>query len=189
MNHRDKWINIIYKVATSSGKVRSLLTPLSSILFFTLEALYIVLALRIDEILGLPKLFSTPFNLIVSVPFLAMGLFLTVWSILHFVRAKGTPMPFNPPPNLVTTGPYAHVRNPIVAGGAISLIGLGILFGSVSLVFAFAPLIILLNVLELMAIEEPELEKRLGRQYLEYKKTVPMFVPLAGCRRTMKSRF
>jgi len=32
-------------------------------------------------------------------------------------------------------------------------------------------------VLELKAIEEPELEKRLGKKYLEYKKKMPMFIP------------
>lgn len=36
---------------------------------------------------------------------------------------------------------------------------------------------ILLSVLELKAIEEPELEKRLGKEYLECKKGTPMFVP------------
>jgi protein-S-isoprenylcysteine O-methyltransferase Ste14 len=30
---------------------------------------------------------------------------------------------------------------------------------------------------ELKAIEEPELEKRLGKDYVEYKKRVPMFFP------------
>lgn len=48
---------------------------------------------------------------------------------------------------------------------------------SISLVFIFTPLFILLNVLELKAIEEPELEKRLGKVYVEYKKGVPMFIP------------
>jgi protein-S-isoprenylcysteine O-methyltransferase Ste14 len=32
-------------------------------------------------------------------------------------------------------------------------------------------------VLEIKAIEEPELEKRLGKEYLEYKKRTPMFIP------------
>jgi len=32
-------------------------------------------------------------------------------------------------------------------------------------------------VLELKMVEEPELEKRFGKEYLEYKKRVPMFIP------------
>jgi protein-S-isoprenylcysteine O-methyltransferase Ste14 len=47
-----------------------------------------------------------------------------------------------------------------------------------SLFFFFTPLFILANIWELKKIEEPELAKRLGKEYIEYKKTVPMFFPL-----------
>ncbi|MBA7666493.1 hypothetical protein ES703_74574 [subsurface metagenome] len=100
-----------------------------------------------------------------------------LWSILHFIKVKGTPVPFNPPPKLVTTGPYSYIRNPMLSGVFILMFGFGILFRSISLVFIFTPLFILFNFLELKSIEEPELEKRLGKDYLEYKKSVPMFFP------------
>jgi protein-S-isoprenylcysteine O-methyltransferase Ste14 len=67
------------------------------------------------------------------------------------------------------------------------LFGLGILYNSISLFFIFTPIFILLNVLELKAIEEPELEKRFGKEYLEYKKKVPMFIPRFH-RETQKER-
>jgi protein-S-isoprenylcysteine O-methyltransferase Ste14 len=57
------------------------------------------------------------------------------------------------------------------------LFGFGIFFGSVSLLFVFTPLFILLNYWELKAIEEPELVKRLGQDYIEYRKMTPMFFP------------
>jgi len=100
-----------------------------------------------------------------------------LWSILHFIKVKGTPAPFNPPPKLVTTGPYSYIRNPMLSGIFILMFGFGILFRSISLVFIFTPLFILFNFLELKSIEEPELKKRLGKDYLEYKKSVPMFFP------------
>jgi len=65
----------------------------------------------------------------------------------------------------------------MLTGVFILLLGLGVLLGSISLVFIFTPLFVLLNVLELRAIEEPELEKRLGAEYLEYRKRVSMFIP------------
>jgi protein-S-isoprenylcysteine O-methyltransferase Ste14 len=34
-----------------------------------------------------------------------------------------------------------------------------------------------INVLYLKAIEEKEMEKKFGRDYLEYKSKVPMFIP------------
>jgi len=65
----------------------------------------------------------------------------------------------------------------MLSGVFILLFGVGILFASVSLVFIFTPLFILVNVLELKVIEEPELQRRLGKEYLEYKKRTPMFIP------------
>jgi protein-S-isoprenylcysteine O-methyltransferase Ste14 len=177
MSLREKLIEIIYKVATNSRSFRNVLTPLGAIFFFALVLLFIVASLWIDEFLGFPKLLPIPVNIIASMPIFAMGLFLILWSVLHFLKAKGTPVPFNPPPKLVIRGPYAYVRNPMLSGVFILLFGLGILFNSISLVFIFTSLFIFVNVLELKAIEEPELEKRFGKEYLEYKKRVPMFIP------------
>jgi protein-S-isoprenylcysteine O-methyltransferase Ste14 len=168
---------MFYRVAKGSRKTRNLLTPAGVVFFFGLIALFIFVALQVDKLLGFPKLISTSLNIIVSVPILTIGLSLMIWSVLYFVRVKGTPVPFNPPPELVATGPYARVRNPMLTGVFVLLFGLGVLFRSISLVFIFTPLFILLNVWELKAVEEPELEKRLGRDYVEYKKRVPMFIP------------
>jgi protein-S-isoprenylcysteine O-methyltransferase Ste14 len=177
MSLREKLINVLYKAATSSSRIRTLLTPVGGGFFLILIVLFIVLSLQVDKFLRLPKLLPATLNIIVSVPILVIGLFLILWSILHFIKAKGTPVPFNPPPKLVTTGPYAHVRNPMLTGVFILLFGLGVLFRSISLAFIFTPLFFLINVLELKAIEEPELEKRFGQEYLEYKERVPMFIP------------
>lgn len=170
-------ISIIYKAATGTKRTRNLLTPVGLVFFFGFLALLILISLEVDKILRLPPLVPTPLNFIVSPPVLAIGIFLILWSIHHFIKARGTPVPLNPPPKLVTTGPYAHIRNPMLTGLFIFLFGLGVLIRSASLVFIFTPLFILLNVLELKAIEEPELEKRFGKHYIQYKQRVPMFIP------------
>ena len=174
---RERLIGIFYKAAKGSRKTRNLLTPAGVVFFFGFIALFILVALQVDKILGFPELLPTSLNIIVSVPIIIIGLFLMIWSVVHFFRVKGTPVPFNPPPKLVTTGLYAHVRNPMLTGVFVLLFGLGVLFRSISLVFIFTPLFILLNVWELKAVEEPELERRLGKDYVEYKQRVPMFVP------------
>jgi len=157
--------------------MRNLLTPAGAVFFFGLIALFVFAALQADKLLDLPELLPTSLNIIVSVPIIAIGLFLMIWSILQFIRVKGTPVPFNPPPKLVTTGPYAYVRNPMLTGVFVLLFGLGVLLRSISLVSIFTPLFILFNVWELKAVEERELERRLGKGYVEYKKRTPMFIP------------
>jgi len=174
---KTKWVEFLYKVATGSKKVRNLLTPVGAIFYALFTIVFVVLALQIDRLLSLPHLIPGPLNIIFSLPILSLALFMMGWSVLNFLEVKGTPVPFNPPPVLVASGPYAYVRNPMLTGVFILLFGLGALFRSISLVFLFTPLFILFNVWELKAIEEPELVKRLGEEYLEYKKRTPMFIP------------
>jgi len=62
------------------------------------------------------------------------------------------------------------------------LFGIGFLLHSVSMVFVWTPVFVIFNVLELKLVEEPELERRFGESYIEYRRRVPMFVP-KGARR------
>jgi protein-S-isoprenylcysteine O-methyltransferase Ste14 len=65
----------------------------------------------------------------------------------------------------------------MVIAGVLIGEGLGFLFGSLSLILIFIPLLTLLGFLYLKTVEERELELRFGQEYLEYKKSVPMFIP------------
>ena len=65
----------------------------------------------------------------------------------------------------------------MLTGVFLILFGVGFGIGSVSLVSFFTPLFVLINVWELKQIEEPELMKRLGDAYVEYRMQTPMFLP------------
>jgi protein-S-isoprenylcysteine O-methyltransferase Ste14 len=180
MTLKTKWIDILYNVATGSRNVRNFFTPIGAIFYGLLIFVFIVIALHVDRLIGLTNIFPNPFNIILSLPIFSLALFLIVWSVQNFLKAKGTPVPFNPPPQLVTTGPYAYVRNPMLTGVFALLFGFGVLLGSASLLVVFTPLFIFINVWELKAIEEPELLRRLGEDYIEYRKRTPMFFPGFG---------
>lgn len=177
MTFKDRAINVIYKAATSSRKVRTILTPIGATIGLLFIALFVGMALLVDKLLNLPELLSKPMNIALSIPLLLLGLVIYLWALNQFLKAKGTPVPFNPPAKVIMSGPYAYCRNPMLDAFFLLLLGLGILFRSVSLVFVFTPLFVLVNTLELKAIEEPELAKRLGEDYIEYKKRTPMFIP------------
>ena len=179
MSLRTKWINLIYTVATGSRKFRLILTPIVGLSFALFATMFVLISFLIDGWLELPQFPPTPIDLFLSIPLISAGLLLIFWSQFNFLKVKGTPVPFNPPPKLVITGPYVYVRNPMLSGIFILLFGLGFAFKSISLLFVFVPLFILINVMEIKAIEEPELEMRLGKDYLEYKKKIPMFFPRA----------
>ena len=166
-----------YRIATGSKKIRTILTPIAALLFFTVVFLFILFSHWLDIWFKLPVIFLKPYNFIFSIPVLGAGLVLIIWCNFYFVKAKGTPVPLNPPPHLVNTGPYAFIRNPMLTGVFLVMFGIGIMMHSIFLIFIFTPVFIILNYVEIRYVEEPELEKRLGTMYLEYKKKVPMFFP------------
>jgi protein-S-isoprenylcysteine O-methyltransferase Ste14 len=166
---KTKWIDILYHVATGSRGVRNFFTPIGAIFFGLLIFVFVIMALHLDRLFGLTDIFPGQFNIILSLPFFSLALFLIGWSVQNFLKVKGTPVPFNPPPQLVTSGPYAYTRNPMLTGVFALLFGFGIFFGSISLLFVFTPFFIFVNFWELKAIEEPELVKRLGQEYIEYR--------------------
>ncbi len=177
MTFKDRWIDFLYRAATGSGRFRKVSTPVGAVFFGLLLAFFVVLSLFADRLIGVGDFLPGRLHFIFSLPFFAVAVFLIGWSVGHFLKAGGTPVPVNPPPKLVASGPYAYSRNPMLGGVFALLFGLGVLLESVTLLFAFTPLFIALMVWELKAIEEPELVKRLGREYIEYRKKTPMFFP------------
>jgi protein-S-isoprenylcysteine O-methyltransferase Ste14 len=57
------------------------------------------------------------------------------------------------------------------------MFGIGFLLHSVSMIIIWMPAFVIFNVLEVKFIEEPELERRFGESYNEYRRQVPMFGP------------
>ena len=149
-------------------------------IFGTFTALFVSAAIIVDRLLNLPRPLPDGARLLVSIPMIAAGVSVAAWSVFHFLKVKGTPVPFNPPPKVVKTGQYRYVRNPMLTGVFLILFGVGFGVNSFSLVVFFAPLYVLINVWELKKIEEPELLRRLGDEYIEYRRQTPMFIP--GCR-------
>jgi len=177
MDLKGRWIRLIYRTATGSRKIRLLITPIVALSYFLFASLFVAVSFPADRLFGFPGFLPPSISAVLSIPVIFLGLFLAFWSVLHFIRVKGTPVPFNPPPELVISGPYAYTRNPMLSGLFTLLFGLGLACRSVSLFFIFTPLFILVNVMEVKTIEEPELEMRLGQEYLEYKEKTPMFFP------------
>ena len=177
MDIRDRWISLLHRIALGTRKTRMLFTPIGVMIFALFTGLFVIMAVLLDRWLSLPWPLSGSFSGFMAAPLMTIGGGLTTWSGFHFLKVKGTPVPFNPPPTLVMTGPYQYVRNPMLSGVFVFLFGIGFAIKSLSLVVLFTPLYILANVWELQNIEAPELVKRLGADYLAYQRRTPMFIP------------
>ena len=149
MAFRTHWINLLHRAASGTQKTRTILTPIGVTIFGAFTALFVAAAIFVDRLLSLPRLLPEGARLPVSVPLILAGLAVTAWSAFHFLKVQGTPVPLNPPPKVVKTGPYRYARNPMLTGVFLFLFGMGFGFNSVSLVFFFTPLYVLINVWEL----------------------------------------
>jgi len=65
----------------------------------------------------------------------------------------------------------------MMTGLFMVMAGIGIFAGSVALTFLMTPLFVLISIIEFKYIEEPELEKRFGKIYSEYKEKTPLIIP------------
>lgn len=171
-------VKFLNRIATGYGMKRKLIiTPIAAFIFFTFTSLFIIAPLLIERTLNIQAIMFNPWNLIISILIIAPGVFYMLWSVFEFLKVKGTPVPFNPPPVLIVRGPYKYSRNPMTSGLFLLMFGLGVLLGSILLSFVFVPLYVLFHYFLLKNVEEPELEMRLGESYKEYKSRVPMFFP------------
>ena len=167
-------VDLLYSVTTGPERRRRRLTPVGIAVFIGLLGLVVFGSLFADRAISLQGLLPKALGTWIGLPLLAAGLALWGWSLVLF---KGKGVPFNPPRELVVAGPYAWVRNPMLTGVLTALLGLGFILNSVSLVFLGTPAFVALNVIVLKLLEEPELERRFGASYNEYRQRVPMFVP------------
>jgi protein-S-isoprenylcysteine O-methyltransferase Ste14 len=105
------------------------------------------------------------------------GLALFSWCVSLFARiGQGTLAPWDPTHNLVAIGPYRFVRNPMIIGVALMLVGQALFWGS-WLVGSWACLFAMINHIYFVLSEEPGLAKRFGGAYRVYKANVPRWVP------------
>ncbi len=108
---------------------------------------------------------------------LLAGVALAVWSVQAMLQeGDGTPAPWAPPQKLVVRGPYRFMRNPMIGGALLALVGLTLLFKSLGLAVWFL-VFLLFNLVYFPLVEERELAERFGEEYNEYKDHVPRWMP------------
>ena len=107
----------------------------------------------------------------------AVGLILFVSCVARFFsEGRGTLAPWDPPAELVVRGPYSYVRNPMISGVVLVLVGEALLLRSLPLA-VWAAAFAALNGVYLPLVEEPMLRARFGESYATYCAHVPRLIP------------
>jgi len=106
-----------------------------------------------------------------------VGLAIALWSAFHMSKyGKGTPIPSSSPTELVTTGPYAIVRQPMMWSLYIVLLGEALNDGSI-LILVWVFVLARFGVLFIDRYEEPLLEIEFGEAHKKYCESVPCWIP------------
>ena len=92
------------------------------------------------------------------------------------LQGLGTPAPIAPTRNLVVTGLYRYVRNPIYVAVVAIVLGQAVLLGDWRLI-VYGALLWLGFHLFVVAYEEPTLEETFGGEYEAFRANVPRWIP------------
>jgi len=105
------------------------------------------------------------------------GLSLDIVSFLDFRKSDTTVNPLSPEraTSLVIEGFYRFTRNPMYLGMLLILIGIAMLFASLSSFILLPIFVVLMNSLQIIP-EEQALEKIFSQEYLDYKKKVRRWI-------------
>jgi protein-S-isoprenylcysteine O-methyltransferase Ste14 len=151
---------------------KALLLPLGVVVVMPI----FIIAVSGSTVFGINFFWPLPqvlFGLIVCV----LGIKLMSMTVRMFAtEGGGTLAPWDPPEKLVVMGIYRYMRNPMITGVEVVLLGESFLLGSLG-IFIWAIVFFAANTLYFHYSEEKGLEERFGQAYIDYKKNVPMWRP------------
>ena len=123
-------------------------------------------------ILIFPVYFSLA-RLFSAIPLLIIGQSLRFWAAGFIPKYRTLVVGA---PNLVTSGPYAWMRNPLYLGNGIMGLGWGLMAGWIWEA-EFAVIYFALYPLTIIPFEEKFLMERFGDEYASYRKNTPSLFP------------
>jgi protein-S-isoprenylcysteine O-methyltransferase Ste14 len=147
-----------------------------SLLYLIFEAGLFALYVPLVLLRTGPRLETGVISLL-AIPLWLIGSLTVLWCFWAFTfKGLGTPDPTDPPKELVVTGPYRYVRNPIYVGVVFIFLGHFLWFGYWALLIYPALAFIGVHFFVIL-YEEPTLKRRFGTSYEEYLKSVPRWIP------------
>ena len=152
------------------------MTILKSLLYLIFEAGVFALYIPLELLRTGPRLELGILSLL-AIPMWLIGSLIILRCFWDFaMRGRGTPVPTDPPKELVVTGFYRYVRNPIYVGVVLIFLGHFLWFGYWVLLL-YTVLSFIGVHLFILLYEEPTLKKKFGGAYEKYLRQVPRWIP------------
>jgi S-adenosylmethionine-diacylglycerol 3-amino-3-carboxypropyl transferase len=160
-----------YRIFISFG-----LVILVAALSFSVFAGVPINAVGLGGRLGLPARLSRALGYLAAAVFMAAASFLRIWSgsVLTSKRMMSFAVKTD---ELLTSGPYRLVRNPIYLADLVAFAGFTLCLPPVGLLL---PVLLFLHYTQLIGYEEISLRREFGAAYAAYQRRVPRLLPCPG---------
>jgi protein-S-isoprenylcysteine O-methyltransferase Ste14 len=133
-----------------------------------------ILVLRSVVFKGHHAIVSNPILQGIGMALFLAGLGLAVWARVYLGRNWGTPMSERVDAELVTTGPYRYIRNPIYSGIILAAIGTAV---AVSWYWLVAVVLMGAYFIYSATVEVHTMERLFPDDYPAYKRSTKMLIP------------
>ena len=152
------------------------MTVLKSLLYLLFEAGVFALYVPLTFFRTGPRI-ETGVLSFLAIPLWLIGGTIILWCFYDFTfKGRGTPLPTDPPRELVITGPYRYVRNPIYVAVGIIYAAYFLWFGYWAILMVAALALVGAHAF-IVLYEEPTLKRKFGAAYEAYLRRVPRWVP------------
>jgi protein-S-isoprenylcysteine O-methyltransferase Ste14 len=142
-------------------------------LLFTLRSYTPIPFLSVMIIFAQPILIT----MIIGFVLVALGESIRFWGVAYagsLTRVTGSVGA----PEVIVTGPFAYVRNPLYVGNMLTYIGIGVMSNALyPWLVIIAAVYFVFQYFQIVLGEEEFLAKEFGEEYSNYKKNVPRFIP------------
>ncbi len=125
----------------------------------------------IDEAFGLTSI-QTTWSIIAGSIVMLLALILRFWAVYTFYTDKIEFFALNAQNSITKKPPFTFTRNPMMLSNVLVALAAVLIIGSIT-GFIIPLIVFLLSHLWAILYEEKDLEKKLGKEYLDYKKEVP----------------
>jgi protein-S-isoprenylcysteine O-methyltransferase Ste14 len=134
----------------------------------------VILVIRSGAFKGHHVTASNPILQGIGTALFLTGLGLAVWARVYLGRNWGTPMSERVDAELVTTGPYRYIRNPIYSGLILAGIGTAV---AVTWYWLVAVVFMGTYFIYSATVEEHTMERLFPNDYPAYKRSTKMLIP------------
>ncbi len=145
--------------------------------FLVMFVLFPLIAITLNIEFSLP-VFDYPYLKAIGVILAILGCAILSHcaNTLFFRPRQEMPIPLNAPEKFIVAGLYKYVRNPMYLGDFMVILAEFFIFGHL-LILVYLLMVMIAVHLMVTRKEEKQLEEKFGKEYKDYRRNVPRWIP------------